>query len=181
MKKPVVILDCDGVLSDFATPALEVVRELGGVAPAASALKSFAIENLLEDPETRAEWWRRVTAPGFCAALDRYPGALAAVTRLRQFATVLCVTSPMYAPTWAYERVRWLQDMGFRTDEMFSGSGKQHIRGNFFADDRPEAVEAWNVANEGVGVVIAHSYNADTHLRRMTLERFTDFVVERLT
>lgn len=161
MTRPLILLDCDGVLADFVTPALRVVAELGGPTVAHDDLTQYDIGQLLP-AELRAEFWRRVAVPGFCAGLKPYPGALECVFGLREIGDVVCVTSPMDAPHWAHERIYWLKEFfGFDRKTTISTSGKHWIAGDFLADDSIGHVDDW--AN--------HHASADGPLRGCLIKR----------
>ena len=156
-----ILLDCDGVLADFVTPALRVVADLGGPVLMHDDLTTWDIDDALPE-DKRPAFWERACAPGFCASLLPYPGVKEALARLRQLGDVVCVTSPMAtSPTWQHERTHWLKDvLGFERDHVISTSGKRYVRGHWFADDKPEHVTDWCAANRGGrGFVIARPYN----------------------
>jgi 5'(3')-deoxyribonucleotidase len=152
-----ILLDCDGVLADFATPALAIVERLGGPKLLHDQLEAYDIGTLLPNAEARAEFWRAVCAPGFCASLLPYVGALDAVTQLREIGDVVCVTSPMLTgQTWAHERAEWLHDFfGFERSHVISTAGKQWVAGGYFVDDSPDHVIRWRERNRtGEGIAL---------------------------
>jgi 5'(3')-deoxyribonucleotidase len=181
-----ILLDCDGVLADFVTPALRIVAEVGG-GPVLmhDDLTTWDIEDALAE-DKRPAFWERVCAEGFCSSLLPYPGVKEALAELRGIGTVVCVTSPMATSrTWQHERLHWLKDvLGFERDHVISTSGKSHVAGSYFADDKPEHVEAWRKASGGVGFVIARPYNTGAKSalyrapRRGSLEQFVAMVRE---
>lgn len=170
----IILLDADGVLYDFITPALREMFALGGPPIAHDELDRYEIESYL--PESHRErWWARVTAPGFCAGLLPYPGAISAVRELRAMGhDVLCVTSPMDCDTWAGERARALRrDFDFPRDHIISTPGKRWVPGHFFADDTPSHCDRWARANPlSTAILIKRPYNNGVH----TLGTFVELV-----
>lgn len=140
-----ILLDCDGVLADFVSPALEIVHRLGGPKLLHDQLDAYDIGSVLDSEEARDELWHTVSEPGFCASLKPYPGALPVVQELREIGTVVCVTSPMAtSPTWAHERAEWLHDyFGFDRGQVISTSGKHYVAGDVFADDAAQHLARW--------------------------------------
>jgi len=142
---PVILLDVDGVLADFATAAVAVARGLGAPDLSVEALDRYDISTYLRVP-ARERYRERIRARGFCAALRAYPAAISAVLELRELGDVVAVTSPMPGGmTWAYEREVWLRDhLSFDRDHVISISAKHHVAGDFFADDTLEHVRGWS-------------------------------------
>ncbi len=170
-----ILLDCDGVLADFVTPALRALERCGGPRLAHDELDRYAIETLLHTQEQRAASWAEVTAPGYCASLVPYEGAAACVDDLRGMGhDVVCVTSPMASLTWAGERATWLRDLlGFDRSHIVSTSGKRWVRGDYLADDNDGHCETWQKHwPTGRAVLIKRSYNAGSH----TLADFVEIV-----
>lgn len=171
----IVLLDCDGVLGDFLSPALDALHACGGPALRHEQVDRYALESLLDTEEQRAAWWSAVTAPGFCYGMQPYPLAVECVRELRGLGhTVLCVTSPMDSITWAGERARWLRErFDFARDHIISTPGKRWVPGHFLADDNEGHCETWGKAHpHGAAILISRPYNAGTH----TLESFVEHV-----
>jgi 5'(3')-deoxyribonucleotidase len=171
----IVLLDCDGVLADFLSPALAALHACGGPALAHDELDRYSIESLLDTAEQRAAWWSAVTAPGFCASLQPYAGARECVDDLRAMKhDVLCVTSPMDSLTWAGERAAWLRDrFGFARNHIISTPGKQWVAGDFLADDNENHCDDWGARYlEASPILIARPYNDGEH----TLADFVELV-----
>lgn len=169
-KKPRVLLDCDGVLGDFITPALQVIEDLCGINVEHDDVSvwDFA-EQYLESEADRAEYWRRVTAPGFCASIEPYPIAREGVALLQSYADVYVVTSPMATgKTWMHERQEWCREhFGLHYKHVIHTHAKYTVSGAMLVDDKPEHVERWQAEQPGrVGVLWERRYNAHaTHLR----------------
>lgn len=108
------------------------------------SLSTYAIEHLLHETK-RARFWERVTARGFCSALQPYPGSHELVQQLRRLGDVVAVTAPMHSPHWAHERCCWLRDhFGFERDDVISTTGKHWVAGDFLADDSAVHLARWS-------------------------------------
>ncbi len=152
MTKKIILIDADGVLFDFVTPALAAVARLGGPRVHHDKLDRYDIASLV--PETRlSDYYRAVTAENFCKALKPYPGALELVERLRAVGRVVCVTSPMRdGRTWQHERREALQrHYDFYIPDVISCTSKELIYGDVFIDDHPDHVMKWLSAHEDHG------------------------------
>jgi 5'(3')-deoxyribonucleotidase len=164
--KPTLLIDCDGVLSDFITPALAVVASLGDYeVPDTELLK---IEHVLPE-DVGAEYMRRVTTRGFCSSLLPYPGAQDAVRELRELAEVVIVTASFgQCPTWAWERTTWLADhFGIEPGDVVHAGRKHRVVGDVFVDDHPKHVAAWAQAHpRGTPLLWDRAYNRDSALPR---------------
>lgn len=188
MTRPLILLDCDGVLADFVTPSLRVIHELGGPKLHHDDVPDYNLGLLLPEGEPRDTFWARVSEPGWCTELQPYVGAKQLVRELREIGDVVCVTSPMEdGRQWAWERTRWLvEHFGFDRDDVANMSGKHWVHADYFADDSPKHVERWVARQRALrgrgptsgGCVIARSYNAKTSggLPRRSFDRFVDWV-----
>lgn len=179
--RPVIALDCDGVLADMVTPALEIVRGLGGPDLTHDALQVWDIDTLLPEGPIRDEFYNRIGAEGFNRSLKPYPGAEEAVERLRKVGEVVCVTtSLMSSKTWAYERYHWLKKhFGFPKSHVIQTAGKFWVRADILADDKPETVR--EVSSFMRGFLIDRSYNlGENNIQlRGTLEQFVTHCEKR--
>lgn len=172
-RDPVILLDCDDVLADFATPALKLVAELGGP----TTRTGWDIGDMLEGV-ARDRFWETVSAPGWCAGLQPYPWALENVRALQKLGEVVVVTTPLRrCPTWMFERTQWCKKhFGFEHSHVANIENKALVHGDFLADDGVHNLEAWQ---HGHKFLIAHSYNAsEGRFKRGTLEDFVSFVRE---
>jgi 5'-nucleotidase len=180
MKKPLILVDCDGPLADFSSGFLGLVEEETGYAFGPAAIDRFDITGCeffaqlardvgrpLEDLKKAV--WSRASRIGFCSSLRPIPYALAALEQLREFATVECITSPLASnPTWMTERFEWLcRHMGFRkTSEVHFVSAKHRVPGEMLVDDKPEHVLEWveaslDAGRRARGVLWDSPYNRD--------------------
>jgi 5'(3')-deoxyribonucleotidase len=144
-----VLLDCDGVLSDFMSHLFTYLE----------------IERFPYD-----EWgvlgkhpllpWDKCTAAActknFCASMPEYPGARTFMETLRDTYDTYVVTSPWNGSShWHHERVEWLTERGIDEKRIIFSSAKHICQGDVLIDDRFDNVLAWADAwPEGVGIVV---------------------------
>jgi 5'(3')-deoxyribonucleotidase len=155
MSKPRLLLDVDGVLADFLTPSLEVLRTLTG--------KSFRTEDFpywdlfrVVDPKWEAPFFRALGQPGVARSLEVYPGAQQGVARLHEMVDVYIVTTQLRgSPTWTHDREVWLQThFSIPSHRVVHTSAKHLCTGEVFVDDRPENVLRWSKAHpKGIGLL----------------------------
>jgi len=143
--KPRILLDCDGILSDFHTPCLEILSELTGKDHNIDDIDEWDIFTSLGiDKDTKDATYERMNKPGWCYSLKAYPGAIDGVNALRSIGDVYIVTSPMRGDTWHREREIWLYNhFGISTKNIVHTSSKHVIHGDALIDDREDNLVAW--------------------------------------
>jgi 5'(3')-deoxyribonucleotidase len=155
-----VLLDVDGVIADFLTPAIQVMEEVSGQPLHPEALNDW---NLFRnyDGKTRNKFYEVFHSKGWCLNLKPYEGALEGVNLLRTEADVYFVTSPMHGPYWAYERACWLQKyFDAKLDHIIQTNAKHVCTGRTLVDDKPDHAENWQRANpKSVAILWDRQYN----------------------
>jgi 5'(3')-deoxyribonucleotidase len=185
MNRPTILIDVDGVLADFATPAVRWACALGAPDTLdARTLTHYDIAGYVPE-QNRRKWWERVTGRGFCAALKPYTNAAESVLKLQRIGDVVAVTAPMDSPHWEYERRVWLKDVfGFHRENVISTSGKYHVPGDFYADDSIDHLTKWTFRWRATrrAFLIDAPYNVRTHINvaRGSLPDFVTYVREYL-
>lgn len=159
MTRPLVAVDCDGVLADFTGGVLRVI---GSAVPFCS-VTNHDMATLLTPVEQDA-MQAAITAPGFCAGLLPHRPALAMLAAIRRVADVVCLTAPLReGMTWQAERVRWLArhfDFAPRDVVFASSDWKPRFAADFLIEDRPDTAAAWARANSrGRALVIDRPWN----------------------
>ncbi len=154
--RPVILLDCDGVLADFGAGYLGAfVEETGDVVGTDQIDRwdmhkcTFFIKAAEAIGVTTTELRRRVDAhvsrPGFCSSLAVTHGALSAVERLREIGDVYVVTAPWDSSvTWMHERAHWIhRKLGIPRSHVIQAARKHLIAGDVFVDDKASHVAEW--------------------------------------
>lgn len=163
MNKPRVLLDCDGVIADFASLALGVIYEMTGRRIAACDIKSFDMFGMIPKEYLPAVF-AMLSQNGACTAIKPYPGAKEAVAALREVADVYIVTAPWEgSKTWMGERTDWLHDhFGIESKKIVHTHAKYLVRGSVMIDDRDTNLRDWVLQNPaGCPILWESPYNAD--------------------
>lgn len=160
--RPLVLLDVDGVLADFITPAFKIANGLLGTDHKPDDLDIWDMAEWLKlEKHQSTAFYDAVKLEGFHDDLPVYPGAVEGVKRLQEIADVHIVTSPMYGKTWCSERWNWLyKHFGIKSKDVTHTHAKHYFRGDFLVDDKPENVLKWQSRNaEGTGLLWDQKYN----------------------
>jgi 5'(3')-deoxyribonucleotidase len=163
-----VLLDCDGILADFVTSYLAIVRHVTGRDFKPENVTQFDITASLRLTPEEASTCKRTlgSSRGFCEALGVYPRAKDGVAALESIADVYIVTSPWNScPTWTHEREAWLKKhFGIPHGRVLHTSAKHVCRGDVFVDDKVDAVAKWQTEYpNALAVVWDTPHNQDDH------------------
>ena len=145
MKRLSIILDCDGVLSDFVAGMLPLVEEVTGKRFTHADVTMFNFVEALGLSKTDGAAVKKLigSRQGFAAALPPYPSARQGVRRLRELGDIFCVTSPWDTnPWWRSERDSWLA-LHFGIDRVEHASDKSDYDADLFVDDHSSHVRDW--------------------------------------
>lgn len=146
-----VLLDCDGVLSDFIRGALRVVNDILDTHYVPTDVTAFDFcASLGLSPQDAARVKRAIgSTQYFAASLDVFPDAVDGVRRLREIADVYIVTSPWNSNwTWMSEREAWLaRHFDIHHANVVHTSAKHVCTGDFLVDDKTETLERWQAAH----------------------------------
>jgi 5'(3')-deoxyribonucleotidase len=165
MTAPLVLLDVDGVICDFASRFVEECSRLVGRQLDPKRIDRWEIERWagLSAEQTRAAY-EAAHAPGWCLGLSPYPGAVAFVRELHELAEVVAVTAPMRGPHWHHERVEWLRAIGIPGDHIIFAKRKDLVHGDFLVEDKATTALAWARSRRGQAFLVNRPYNAlDEH------------------
>lgn len=150
-RRPVILLDCDGILADFIGGVLPLIHRVTGRQAAREQITAFDFAASLGlNPDEAAAVKRAIgCSDRFASTLEAYPGAIEGVGTLREVADVYIVTSPWNSnPTWTHDRETWLRrHFGIPHSHVIHGSAKHLVRGDVFVDDKTETVVAWQAAH----------------------------------
>lgn len=144
-----ILLDVDGVIADYTGAVLKLVQQHTGLIILRSQVVEWNIFELIP-PKHHRHIQSALDEPGFCARIDPFPEAVAAVGVLQTFGEVIPVTTPSHTnPTWAYERSAWLAGkFGFAPGKIVQTGYKEVVDGDVMIDDKPENVRKWLDAHD---------------------------------
>lgn len=164
MKKPTVLLDCDGVLADFTSLALSLIEEETGIVYRPEEIPRWDVFESLGHPELWEEFEKKASVPGLCAGMDLIPGSLSGVNLLKKHCEIYIVTAPVDAMPWMYERAHWIEEnFDIPRHNVIFAHAKHCVKGDIFVDDKPDNVTKWAEKNpKGLAVLWEHPYN--THV-----------------
>lgn len=142
-----ILLDCDGVLADFASAFLDTINRTLGRLHVLSDITEFSFAHSLKLNQDEINACCLAIHEGWCRALKPYPGARAGVAALKSIADVYVVTSPFPGvPTWSSERETWLlEHFTIPSKRVVHTSAKYICAGDFLIDDRTDHLVAWSV------------------------------------
>lgn len=176
MRRPRVLLDCDGVLSDCAGGMLREAAQLFGINPDVALMRQWDVCKSLGLTQAQEDMvYRQMDRPEWAYNLEVLPGSQEAIKRIEEIADVYIVTAPVWSsPTWDYDRRKWLLhhfNIGYK--RVMIGHAKFMCRGDLFVDDKPSTVHAWkeeHPTDEHLGLVwhYDYTYNDHKHLIRVT-------------
>jgi 5'(3')-deoxyribonucleotidase len=173
-----VLVDCDGVLSDFVSHLLHELKAFGAI-PLDTTPEHITDYNIGASLGISWDTINQVVyRPGFCANMMTYPEALPWLHRLRKIADVTVVTAPYKGSRhWIGERIWWLKGLfGLEESEICVWSEKHRIEGDLLIDDAPKHVEAYDY-----GWLMARPWNADSkHPNRGGYEEIIEAVRREL-
>lgn len=137
MRKPVILVDCDGVMADMHGAWLAAFGRLHGRLPTKEQCTDWSFSKCIcTFTEEDIVWRHFASHPGIIENLAEIPGAMAGIERLRSWARVVCVTAPKGGNRlWAGEREAWLMQRGFAKKDIAQCDDKTLIYGDLLLDD----------------------------------------------
>lgn len=142
-----ILLDCDGILADFATAYLNVVEKVTGQKYTVDQLTNYDyLKALTEIDNVYVKSINDlIRQKEFCASISVYTSAKEGFELLKRYGEIIIVTSPMRdAPYWMYERSVWLQThFGIGKENIIFTSRKECVQGDIFIDDSIDMYEKW--------------------------------------
>ena len=151
MKRLLIALDSDGLLSNFIAGALLIVEEVTGKCFSSNDVTAFDFTKVLGLSASEATKVKKAIGSrrGFAASLPPYPHARQGVRRLRELGEVFCVTSPWDSNEWwRSERESWLA-LHFGIELVHHASDKSTYEADVFVDDKSSHVRDWLTAWPG--------------------------------
>ena len=104
--KPIIALDCDGVLADWHEHAFYILNKLLNSNYSVNDLKEWDIDELLEGSSvSKNKFWEAINTSNMVAELKLYLKVLEGVVKLKEIADIYVCTSPMINyPNWIIQR-----------------------------------------------------------------------------
>lgn len=157
-----ILVDCDGVMADFAPAYLNILHLITGRAHFYAEIVdcNFSKCGIATPAEDQAVWGHIRTTPGIVRGLDVLPDVVEALAKLRMLGQVVCVTSPQWGTTWGEERYHWLTDLGFTDKTIVYCSKKGFVQGDVLIDDALHHLADWRLENHrGFGICVDQPWN----------------------
>lgn len=152
------ILGVDGVVADFVGHLLQSV---GSARSPDEVVERDVFKFLTTDQQEEAR--RLMATPEFWLSMPLMPGALEGVRafQLRGHEIVWATTPWPDCQQWDWARRIWIKKhFSARDEDIVTIYEKQWLTGEFFVDDCPESVLAWQRAHShGVAFVYTAPYN----------------------
>lgn len=159
-----VLLDVDGVLCDFLSPFLRLLKAMG-IEVSEDDLDGWDVLHHVFQRGLAPRWeslehLRTAVWNAWGAALpdlQPYPEAIEAVDALRASGAEVYVVTAAMNPR---RRNDWLaRHFAIESDHVVYTAAKHLVVGDVFVDDRPENVASWARAHVGHAVLFAHPFN----------------------
>lgn len=172
--RPTLILDCDGLLSDFTGGYLDSMKIFGYhhtheevdryEIHECEFFKKRSEEHLTRTGIDLKRHMEEIISHnyGWCSSLRVLPEAQKAVEILNKNCHLFVVTSPWdSSPTWMSERHHWLiKHFGLRRGQIVQTGSKHIVWADVFVDDKLSNVEKWQKRwPNGTAILFDAPYN----------------------
>lgn len=144
MKRPRILVDCDGILSDFVKPTLDLVFEHTGDRHTHEEIVQWDVFAAIGKKQHEHILNDAVLKGGFALDMPLLPGSLEAMKELKSLGDVFIVTSPFDAPNWVYERTTWLKrHFDIDKKQVVNAASKFVVVGDVLIDDSERNLKEW--------------------------------------
>jgi hypothetical protein len=154
------ILSVDGVVADFVG---HLLAQVGSTRQREEIVELDVFKFLTPEQQETAS--ALLASPDFWLSMPLIPGALEGVQtfQLRGHEIIWATTPWLPCREWEWARRTWIkQHFSARDEDIVVLFEKQLLTGEFFVDDRPESVLAWQRANaHGVAFLYHAPHNAE--------------------
>lgn len=138
------LIDCDGVLANFAKLVLDVMKNNFGIEVIYPGYKVDCLELPHVKPLQDKIWNHICNTPGLIRNLEKYEYTDELISKLRELGQVICLTSAANGQYYAGERFEWLiHQLLFDRKDIFIGFRKEYVVGDVFIDDKPSKLKPW--------------------------------------
>ncbi len=161
---PRIFFDVDGVLADFASYYLKLLKEHSGRDHTPEDITCWDFNKCVTNPAEDSAVWEMISKRGGIHELSEYP-YMEVVTKLRNLGyKVRALTSPAWAcHRWVPERTLWLNGKGFTTKEIVYCSDKAAIWGDVLVEDSWENLMSWCSAHQAsTGFLVDRPWNRNS-------------------
>lgn len=171
-----ILVDCDGVLADFATACVQWINKQQDTKFVTNQINQFDIFEALGVPQLKSQFHDYLKKPGWCSSIKPYFGAKRFVSDLQDYGEVFIVTAPMHSPYWVYERTSWLKEhIGVDAKHVVYVDEKQLIKGDVFIDDSLKNCVKWNAEHpDKLTLLMDAPYNRSS-LEESDILRMSDY------
>lgn len=167
LHKPILLLDCDGVLANFIEATLRILKKHDphidykhGDVHTWDQFDSFPNHLPYRDAV-----YEELKQPGGCATIPVYDGAKEGVAALQEMVDIVILTSPFKGgETWVHERELWLEKhFGISHKKMIHTGLKELVFGDIFVDDKPEHIINWSRRHPAGHAIVWHQRYNEEH------------------
>lgn len=160
-KNKPILLDCDGVFSNFCQGCLNVANKKLGT--------NITIDSIKQDTR-QYSWWNdaniedAIMSPGFCESIPVIEGSKEFFKSLRELDhPIMFITSPYNKNKyWHWERQQWLEKhFEIKRTELTFATEKRYMNGLILLDDHVGNILHWQEYQKTDGVLIERPWNED--------------------
>jgi len=147
MRKPRILLDCDGVLTtSFVDRVCEILRANNHDAHP-HHIEQWDIMKHFKIPKHAEETiYEKMEQKGVAFDFEPAPGAVEFVRELHTWADVYVVTSPMGGKHWPHDRQRWLKHwFDIPANHVLNIKHKFVVKGDVLVDDKLSNLTEWHM------------------------------------
>lgn len=183
-----ILMDCDGVLTDFTEAAIRVISKVTGTDYNKTDITEWDIKKSLRlCRDAWNECVEKFCSPGFCASIPVYDYTYGLLHRLDRLGDVTIVTTPMctvdgvHSDVWMRERRDWMLDnlidaqVMNHVDLVFADD-KSHIIGDIFVDDKYDNVLNWKRHNGNTAILWLNQHNRNEAHRWGSVDNSEDLI-----
>jgi 5'(3')-deoxyribonucleotidase len=178
--KPRILLDCDGVLSDFVTHALDFVHRETGDYHDVSEITHWDVLKSLGKQHLLSSFNDEINTNKFCKTMPVFFDAKNAVKRLQHLGEVFIVTAPYNSPAWVVERASWIKtNFGIENDHIANLHCKYIVAGDVFIDDSTRNIDLWQKHHpNALSILWETPYSKKTKSNKVVVTNDWEYVID---
>lgn len=169
--KPKVLLDVDGILTDFHATVANIATRAGFPITADQMTEwdmSISLNAAGAPNNIVSACLLAMASEGFNKELEPSLEAVKNLPKLELVADVVFVTAPnVGCATWTDERIFWMKNFfDVNPSRILFANEKQHIMGDVFVDDNPANTSVWAKHNpSGLSILWDAPYNRNAEIK----------------